>query len=261
MNESDQKRSKDNDTTKEFCWGRHPVLTLLEEAPGNCLRLYLQKTSRGEAVKKIIDMASSRKIPVQFVDSVQLERLCPDVNHQGVVAQVSPVQLFSLPQLTDLLPPAPEPALLILLDHLKDPQNLGAIIRTAEVAGATAVLFPSRRGALPTGSVLKVSAGAALRIPLFSVTNVAKTIEEITRDYDFWSLGLDHKASQTIWQSPPPERCLLVVGGEGEGLGTLVSSRCDERRRIPMRGQTGSLNASVAASVGMFEWFRHIETH
>lgn len=256
----DQRKPQD-ENTKEYCWGRHPVLTLLEEAPGNCLRLFLQKTSRGDVIQKIIELGSSHRIPVQFADSTHLGRLCPDVNHQGVIAQVSPVELFSLPQLKDLLPPAPEPALLVLLDHLKDPQNLGAIIRTAEVAGATGVLFPSRRGALPTGAVLKVSAGAAMRIPLFSVTNVARTIQEITRNFDFWSLGLDHKASQTIWQSPLPERCLLVIGGEGEGLGTLVSSRCDETRRIPMKGQTGSLNASVAASVGMFEWFRHIETH
>lgn len=260
MNGSNRRKPKD-ENTKEYCWGRHPVLTLMEEAPGNCLRLFIQKSSRGEAIQKIIDLAGSRKIPVQFVDSNQLGRLCPEVNHQGVIALVSSVELFPLSRLNDLLPPSPEPALLILLDHLKDPQNLGAIIRTAEVAGATGVLFPSRRGALPTGSVLKVSAGAALRIPLFSVTNVARTIQEITRDFGFWSLGLDHKASQTIWQHPLPERCLLVVGAEGEGLSPLVSSRCDEIRRIPMKGKTGSLNASVAASVGMFEWFRHIETH
>lgn len=258
---NDDRRKPIEENSKEYCWGRHPVLTLLEEAPGNCLRLFLQKTSRGEAIQKIVDLASSCKIPVQFVDSSSLGRLCPEVNHQGVIAQVSPVELSSLSQLKDLLPPSPEPALLVLLDHLKDPQNLGAIIRTAEVAGAKGVLFPSRRGALPTGSVLKVSAGAALRIPLFSVTNVARTIQEITRDYNFWSLGLDHKASHTIWQSPLPERCLLVVGAEGEGLSPLVSSRCDETRSIPMKGNTGSLNASVAASVGMFEWFRHIETH
>lgn len=256
-----ERNSGTHSDNKDYCWGRHPVLSLLEEAPGQCLRLFIQKPARGEAVRKIRELAGIRKIPVQTVDSEHLERLCPGENHQGVVAQVSPVVLADISQLEDILPPAPEPALLIMLDHLKDPHNLGAIIRTAEVAGASGVLFPSRRGALPTGTVLKVSAGAALRIPLFAITNVERTLREITSDFSFWSVGLDHKAERTIWQNPLPERCILVVGEEAEGLSPLVRSRCDEVRRIPMKGKTGSLNASVAASVGMFEWFRHITAH
>ena len=260
MNDRDRHPEKEKDN-KDYCWGRHPVLSLLEEAPGQCLRLFVQKPARGEAIRKIRELAGARKIPVQNVDSEHLERLCPGENHQGVVAQVSPVVLADIHQLAHILPPAPEPALLVMLDHLKDPHNLGAIIRTAEVAGASGVLFPSRRSALPTGTVLKVSAGAALRIPLFAITNVERTLREITSDFCFWSVGLDHQAARTVWQDPLPERCILVIGEEGEGLSALVQSRCDETRRIPMKGKTGSLNASVAASVGMFEWFRHITAH
>ncbi len=248
-------------TETEYCWGRHPVLSILEEAPRKCLRLFIQKPSKGEPIRKIRELAGEYRIPVQYVDASQLQRLCPDENHQGVLAQISPVSLSGLSDLRDILPESPQPALLVLLDHLKDPHNLGAIIRSAEVAGASGILFPARRSALPTGSVLKVSAGAALRIPLFAITNVTRTIQEITNDFDFWSVGLDHNAQATFWNSPLPERCLIVVGEEGEGLSHLVRKNCDEIRRIPMKGKTGSLNASVAAAVGMFEWFRHISAH
>ena len=145
--------------------------------------------------------------------------------------------------------------MLLLLDHIQDPQNLGAVVRTAEASGAAGVLFPKRRSALPGGTVVKVSAGAALRLPMVAVNNVSQTVKEL-QEAGFWTIGLDNNKGRSIWGEPLPERVLLVVGSEGEGLSRLVAENCDEVVRIPLSGKTGSLNASVAAAVGMFEWAR-----
>ena len=157
---------------EEFCWGRHPVLTLLEETPRRCLKLYVAKGAAGEAVSRALDLCRQASIPFQIVDVAALKRLLPGENHQGLIAQVSPVNLIPCESYLDRIPPT-GPALILAVDHVQDPQNLGSMIRSAEVAGAEAVLIPTRRSALPTGSVLKVSAGAALRLPLLSAINLS----------------------------------------------------------------------------------------
>ena len=242
----------------DYCWGRHPVLTLLEEAPDRCLKIFLMKGAAGQAVSRILSLCREKKIPFQTVEGTILNRLCPGENHQGMIAQISAVPLTDVEPFMAKLPRR-GPALLLALDHIQDPQNLGSMIRSAEVAGALAVLIPQRRSALPTGSVLKVSAGAALRVPLLSVKNLARTLETLKKDHAFWAVGLDHGASKTLWQEPLPERCLLVVGSESKGISPVVAKSCDDLRRIPMRGETGSLNASVAASIGLFEWLRGVD--
>jgi len=151
--------------------------------------------------------------------------------------------------------PSGGPLLVVVLDHVQDPHNLGAVARTAEACGAKGVLFPKRRGALPGGTVVKVSAGAALRLPMVGVNNVVQTVKEL-QESGFWTIGLDNRMGRSLWSEPMPERTALVVGAEGEGLSRLVSDTCDEIVRIPLTGETGSLNASVACAVGMFEWAR-----
>ncbi|MDD4364221.1 MAG: 23S rRNA (guanosine(2251)-2'-O)-methyltransferase RlmB [Synergistales bacterium] len=243
---------------EDYCWGRHPVLTLLEESPQRCLKLYVMKGSGGEAVEKALDICKGRSIPFQIVDAAVIKRLCGGENHQGLLAQISAVALEPLENYLERIPLS-GPTLLLALDHIQDPQNLGSMIRSAEAAGAEAVLIPLRRSALPTGAVMKVSAGAALRLPLLSVGNLSQTLQLLAERHHFWIVGLDHRAERTLWEEPLPDRCVLVVGSEGRGLSPLVAKRCDDRRCIPMCGKTGSLNASVAASIGLFEWLRCVD--
>ena len=147
-------------------------------------------------------------------------------------------------------------ALIVVLDHIEDPHNLGAIIRSAEAGGASGVISAKRRSALPTDTVIKTSAGASLRLPLVQVANITRTIEQL-KAANFWTVGLDAKAQSSIWSEPLPERTALVVGAEGEGLSRLVAETCDMLRKIPINQEgVSSLNASVAAALGIFEWAR-----
>jgi 23S rRNA (guanosine2251-2'-O)-methyltransferase len=154
-----------------------------------------------------------------------------------------------------LVPPRPKPAMAVIMDHVEDPRNMGAIIRSAEAAGAIFAAFPSRRGALPTGTVAKTSAGASLRLPLVSVSNVANAVKEV-QSAGFWTVGLDEEAPGAIYDSPIPARCVFVVGNEASGMSRTAGTSCDELLRVPMEGGVGSLNAAVAVSVCMFEWLR-----
>jgi 23S rRNA (guanosine2251-2'-O)-methyltransferase len=176
-------------------------------------------------------------------------------NHQGVAVAVSPVDVLEFGEALEIVPRPPELAMAVIMDHVEDPRNMGAIIRSAEAAGARFAAFPSRRGALPTGTVAKTSAGASLRLPLASLGNVSRAVEEAQKS-GFWTIGLDEEASGTIYDSALPARCVFVVGSEGSGMSRTAGASCDELLRVPMEGGGGSLNASVAASVCMFEWVR-----
>ena len=171
-------------------------------------------------------------------------------NHQGVVAYMAPMKLWEAEELIQMLPKAPEPAMVILCDHLQDPHNLGAVIRSAEAAGASAVLIPKRGGVLPTGTVVKTSAGAALRLPVAKTGNISQTIR-LLQEANFWVVGLSMDAEETLFKEDMPPRLTIVIGAEGAGLGQAVAKSCDELRYIPMAGKTGSLNASVAAALAL----------
>lgn len=235
------------------------VRSLLKETPSRCLRVYLASGMQRPVLEELSGLCRSAGIVCQKVDKSFLDRLCPQENHQGVVAQLAAVPFSrSLEETLLKVPPHSEPALALLLDHLQDPHNLGAVVRSAEVAGASFVAFPKRRGALPTGVLLKTSAGAALRVPLVEINNVAQSASFLKTN-GFWVVGLTPEAPVSLWERPLPERMVLVLGAEGKGLGMATKKACDDLRRIPMRGRTGSLNASIAAALGMFEWMRMVD--
>jgi 23S rRNA (guanosine2251-2'-O)-methyltransferase len=219
------------------------------------MKVLIARSAKGAPVEKIIDLCRASRIPYTFADAKALDAVTGGENHQGVIASVSPVELLNLADAVRLVPEAPEPAMAVILDHVEDPRNLGAMIRSAEAAGAVFAALPLRRGALPTGTVAKTSAGASLRLPLASVGNVGNAVREL-KEAGFWTVGLDAEARGTIYDSPPPPRCVFVVGGEGSGMSRSSSNACDELSRIPMTGGVGSLNAAVALSVCMFEWLR-----
>lgn len=201
-------------------------------------------------------MAKSAGVVFQIVAPEALDKLSGGEKHQGVICRISQAKTLELDEFLRNLSDKSS-ALIVVLDHIEDPHNLGAIIRSAEAGGAAGVISAKRRSALPTDTVIKTSAGASLRLPLVQVANITRTIETL-KTANFWTIGLDAKAQDSIWSEDLPARTALVVGAEGEGLSRLVSQTCDLLRKIPiMQEGVGSLNASVAAALGIFEWARH----
>jgi len=243
---------------QETSWRRNSVLALIEGTPNRIKKILIARDSHHQSIRKIEEICRRESIPFQKVEKSSIDRICPDAAHQGVAALVSPVEMLDVSTLVEHLPPNPEPAMVILLDHLQDPGNLGSIVRSAESLGASAIVIPKRRAALPTGTVLKASAGAAARLPIFTAPNLLFALDQL-EPAGFWSVGLDHHASDTLDGKPLPLRLALVVGGEGQGISRPVEMRCDERRKIPMDGKAGSLNASVATAIAMYEWKRMID--
>ena len=240
---------------ENYCWGRNSVSFLLSRNPSRCLKVFILKTMRGLWVGKITKLCSSAGVPFTFVGIEAMSAMTGGEKHQGIAAVVSPADVLDFSEALEIVPSAPEAAMAVIMDHVEDPRNMGAIIRSAEAAGALFAAFPSRRGALPTGTVAKTSAGASLRFPLASLGSVAGAVKEAQKT-GFWTIGLDEEAPGTIYDSPLPARCVFVVGGEGSGMSRTAGASCDELLRVPMEGEAGSLNASVAVSVCMFEWAR-----
>jgi len=252
-NEND--RTERKISSSDYCWGRNPVISLLTQSSSRCMKVLVTKTAKGSPSGRIIELCRDSKIPYTLVETKVLDAMTAGENHQGVVASISQTALMDLADAARLMPGNPAPAMAVIMDHVEDPHNLGAMIRSAEAAGAIFAGIPLRRGALPTGVVAKTSAGASLRLPLASLGNVANAVREI-KEAGFWAVGLDEKSRTTIYDSPMPPRCIFVIGSEGGGMSRTTTGACDELMSIPMTGGTGSLNASVALSICMFEWLR-----
>lgn len=238
----------------DLCWGRQPILDLVKGSPSRCARLLIANNVRPPFLDELVDAARAGRVVYQMVAPEALDKLCLGERHQGVACRLTEVKPVELEPFLEGLP-KDAPTLIVVLDHVEDPHNLGAIVRSAEAAGAAAVVCARRRSALPGGTVVKASAGAALRLPIISVVNITRTVEQLQAK-GFWAVGLDGAGERSLWDETLPDRLALVVGAEGEGLSRLVGQTCDQLFRIPIQGGVGSLNASVAAALGMFEWRR-----
>jgi len=227
--------------------GIHPVAEALRA--GTPLdRILVAQGAGGPRLQEIIDLARKGNVPLRFEPRAALERLAGSPAHQGVVA------LGAARKYADLESVA-ESELLVVLDGVEDPHNLGAIIRTAHAAGAGAVIIPERRAASVTDVVAKAAAGALEHLPVVRVTNVNRALEDL-KERGFWIYGLDERGTQAHDQTDYAQRSVLVLGGEGKGLHDQVRKNCDVILRIPMAGKISSLNVSVAAGVVLFEWRR-----
>lgn len=255
-----ENRERENTNREEICWGRNPVLSLLENSPERCMKVFISKTAQKHIKARVSELCREARIPLQTTEGSAIDRLTPGEKNQGIAAYMTAIKLWEVEELLRVLPKKPEPAMVLLCDHIQDPHNLGAIIRTAEASGASAVMFPKRGGALPTGTVIKSSAGAALRLPLAMTGNISQTIR-LLQEAGYWVVGLSMEAAGTLFKADISPRTVFVVGSEGEGIGRAVAKSCDELLRIPMQGEAGSLNASVAASLAMFEWARNNLQH
>jgi len=243
---------------EDICWGRQPVLDLLRDLPKRCLKLFIANNVRPPFLDELTDLARTSKVVYQMVTPEVVDGLCPRVNHQGVACRVSEMEPIELEAFLASLPKE-GPLLVVVLDHIEDPHNFGAIIRSAEAAGASGVIFGKRRSALPGGTVVKVSAGAALRVPLVGVVNITRAIKDI-KEFGLWTIGLENEAGagDSIWiKDKIPARSAVVIGEEGEGISRLAAQSCDDLAYIPISGKTGSLNASVACAIAIFEWRRN----
>ena len=227
--------------------GIHPVVEALRA--GNPLeRIVIAQGAGGPRLQEIIDLARQAKIPVRFEPRSSLDRLAGSSAHQGVVG------LGAARKYADLDSVA-ESEMLVVLDGVEDPHNLGAIVRTAHAAGAGAVIVPERRAAGVTDVVAKAAAGALEHLPVVRVTNINRALEDLKKR-GMWIYGLDERGSEAYDQIDYDEKSVLVLGGEGKGLHEQVRKHCDVLVRIPMAGQISSLNVSVAAGVVLFEWRR-----
>src|SRR5215510_4671945 len=203
-------------------------------------------------LRKIAELCRAAGVQVRTIPRDQLTRLANTANHQGVVAITAEKQYGDL---DDVLNNKREHSFIVVLDGIEDPHNLGAIIRTAEAAGADGIVIPERRATGVTGTVVKASAGATEYLPIAKVTNIGRAIEEI-KAKNIWTVGLDERAKQSYDQVDYKMDCALVLGAEGHGLHVHVREKCDYLVSIPMMGKVTSLNVSVAAGVVMYEVMR-----
>jgi 23S rRNA (guanosine2251-2'-O)-methyltransferase len=204
-------------------------------------------------LQRIIEECRRLGLPVRFLPHAELDRLAGNNGHQGVVAVTSAKQYSDLDDIVGAR--RGTHSLIVVLDGVEDPHNLGAILRTADAAGADGAVIPERRAAGVTGAVAKASAGASEHLPVARVTNISRTLEEL-KQKSIWVVGLDERAPQSYEALDYRMDCAVVLGAEGKGLHDLVRKRCDFLVSIPMLGKVPSLNVSVAAGIVLFEAVR-----
>jgi 23S rRNA (guanosine2251-2'-O)-methyltransferase len=204
-------------------------------------------------LQRLIEDCRRLSVPVRFLERPELDRMAGSAAHQGIVAVTSAKQYNDLNDV--IASKRGQFSLVVVLDGVEDPHNLGAILRTADAAGANGVVIPERRAAAVTGTVTKASAGASEHMPIAKVTNISRSVEEL-KENNVWTVGLDERAAQTYDALDYNMDCALVLGGEGKGLHDLVKRKCDFLVSIPMLGKVPSLNVSVAAAVVLYEIVR-----
>jgi 23S rRNA (guanosine2251-2'-O)-methyltransferase len=233
--------------------GIHAVREALEAArPLD--RIVIARGRQDTRTEEIVQLARKQGVPVRFEDRGQLDRLANSKDHQGVVALGAARGAATLEEIIGIAQTS-QKGLIVLLDGVEDPHNLGAIIRTALAAGAHGVVIPERRAAGLTDTVSRASAGALAHLPVAKVTNLVRSMEEL-KEAGYWLVGLDENAEQSYTQVDYSPAMGIVLGGEGQGLHELTRKRCDFLVSLPTTGPVRSLNVSVATGVVLFEVLR-----
>jgi 23S rRNA (guanosine2251-2'-O)-methyltransferase len=228
--------------------GLHPVREALR-ANRPLEKVLIAKGAAGPRIQEVVDLCRDKSVPVRFEPRETLDRAAKAVSHQGVVAFGAAHQYAGIEDVQK------DARLLLVLDGVEDPHNLGAIIRTAHAAGANAVIIPERRAAPLTETVDRASAGALEYLPVVRVTNVSRTLEQL-KETGFWVYGVDERGPESYDTVEYASPTVFVLGAEGKGLHEGVKKHCDFLVGIPMAGAVSSLNVSVATGVILFEWLR-----
>lgn len=240
---------------KSIICGIHAVESALRNDAENLGQIWLDKRSRNDRLKKLVQMAEESSLRLLAADPDKLDKIAGNNRHQGIVAEYFKLKSYTENDLYDLLDALEEPPFLLVLDGVTDPHNLGACLRTAEGAGVHAVIAPKDNAASITPTVRKVASGAAEVVPFIAVTNLARTLDTL-KDRGIWLTGTSDKAKQTLYQADLKGPVAIVMGAEGAGIRRLTEERCDFLVSIPMKGQVSSLNVSVATGVCLFEALR-----
>jgi 23S rRNA (guanosine2251-2'-O)-methyltransferase len=241
--------------TVKVLYGFHAVGVRLKTAPASILELYVDPGRRDARMRQFVEKAQEAQVRLIEADGVRLAKLCGSHGHQGVVARVDALaQVRSLDDLLDQLP-ADQPPLLLVLDGVTDPHNLGACLRVADGAGAHAVIAPKDHAVGINATVAKVASGAAETVPYFMVTNLARTLGEL-KERLIWVIGTSDDAPQTLYQADLKVPLALVLGAEGQGMRQLTRKTCDALVSLPMKGAVESLNVSVASGICLYEAMR-----
>jgi 23S rRNA (guanosine2251-2'-O)-methyltransferase len=234
-------------------YGINPVTEALKARGRGFEWVGVAKDRRDLRLQRVIEECRRQGLPVRFVQRTELDRIAGNNGHQGVVAITSAKQYIDVDDI--LAAKRSEYSLVVVLDGIEDPHNLGAILRTADACAADGVIIPERRAARVTATVAKASAGASEHLPVARVTNIARILEEL-KSRNIWVVGLDEAATQSYESVDYKMDCAIVLGAEGKGVHDLVRKKCDFLVSIPMLGKVPSLNVSVAAGVVLYEIVR-----
>lgn len=239
----------------ELLFGIHSIDAALTHDPKNILELYFETNSDNPRVRELSERARELGLKPHSRDRAALDRMTGGARHQGAVARYRAPPPRSESDLYELVDNAEKDTLLLVLDGVTDPHNLGACLRSAEAAGVTAVVVPKDKAAGITPTVRRASSGAADRVAFFAVTNLARTLKAL-KEKGVWLVGLAGDAKQDFYALDLKGPLGIVMGSEGEGMRRLTSESCDFLAHIPMRGNVESLNVSVATGVTLFEALR-----
>lgn len=234
----------------KLIFGFHAVTVRLKVAPKSIKELHVDVSRRDQRMRQFLAKVGDAGIRVVESDDERLQAMCGTHRHQGVAARVEAIQQAK--SLDDLLDKLTEPPLLLVLDGVTDPHNLGACLRVADGAGAHAVIAPKDHAVGINATVAKVASGAAETMPYFMVTNLARTLGEL-KERDIWIIGTSDDAPRTLYAADMKVPTALVLGAEGDGMRQLTRKNCDELVSIPMAGAVSSLNVSVASGVCLYE--------
>lgn len=239
----------------ENIYGIHAVQSVLANAPERLIEVYVLKGREDKRLQPLLNELYNVGVSVQFLNRQTLDKKADGEVHQGIIARVQPAKELNENDLDQILQHQPNP-LLLVLDGITDPHNLGACLRTADAAGVCAVIMPKDKSAQLTSIARKVACGAAENVPLIRVTNLARTLRLLQQEYNVWVVGTAGEATESLYQTKLSGALALVMGAEGEGMRRLTREHCDQLISIPMAGSVSSLNVSVATGVCLFEIVR-----
>lgn len=237
--------------------GIHSVTEALKAYPEKIERICVERGQKNPRIQTLVDLARQHGVRIAFENRSWMDRKAEGARHQGVLCYAAAMDTCDS---EDILDHAKSPGLLVVMDGIEDPHNLGAVLRSAEAAGADGVILPKHRSANLSATVVKASAGAASHIKVARVPNIAQLLESLKKK-GYWVAGLDAGADKPVWDADFTVPTALILGSEGSGLHRLVRERCDFLFSLPILGKVGSYNVSVAAGMALYEVLRQRAAH